>query len=99
MGVNYLREYVIFDVRIYYIIIDGGVVFNIVFDKVLVWYYIRVLSREVVESIYERFVKVVKGVVMMIEIEVEVEFLGGCYNILNNYVLVNFVLECMNEIK
>ncbi len=36
---------------------------------------------------------------MMTETEVEVEFLGGCYNTLNNHVLANLVSECMNEIK
>ncbi|NIZ88950.1 amidohydrolase, partial [Clostridioides difficile] len=52
-----------------------------------------------VESTYERLVKVAKGAAMMTETEVEVEFLGGCYNTLNNHVLANLVSECMNKIK
>ncbi len=99
VGANYLREHVTSDVRIHYTITDGGVAPNIVPDKASVWYYTRALSREAVESTYERLVKVAKGAAMMTETEVEVEFLGGCYNTLNNNVLANLVSECMNEIK
>lgn len=94
-----MREHVTSDVRIHYTITDGGVAPNIVPDKASVWYYTRALSREAVESTYERLVKVAKGAAMMTETEVEVEFLGGCYNTLNNHVLANLVSECMNEIK
>lgn len=98
IGANYLREHVPSDVRIHYTIVDGGVAPNIVPDKAVVWYYMRAFSREVVENVYERLVKVAKGAAMMTETELEIEFLGGCYNTQNNQVLAGVVAEAMNEI-
>ncbi len=98
VGANYLREHVTSDVRMHYIITEGGVAPNIVPDKASVWYYIRALSREAVEDTFERLIKVAKGATMMTETELEVEFLGGCYNTLNNRVLAELVCECMNKI-
>lgn len=98
IGANYLREHVTSDVRIHYTITDGGIVPNVVPDKASVWYYVRAFSREAVEDAYERLIKVAKGAAMMTETEVEVEFLGGCYNTMNNEVLANLVADCMNQI-
>lgn len=98
IAANYLREHVTSDVRIHYTITDGGIVPNVVPDKATVWYYVRAFSRDAVEDAYERLVKIAKGAAMMTETEVEVEFLGGCYNTMNNQVLAEVVAECMNEI-
>lgn len=98
IGANYLREHVPSDVRIHYTITNGGVAPNIVPDKAEVWYYIRAFSREVVENVYQRLVKVARGAAMMTETDLEVEFLGGCYNTQNNHVLAEVVAEAMNEI-
>lgn len=98
IGANYLREHVSSDVRIHYTITDGGVVPNVVPDKACVWYYVRAFSREAVENAYERLVKIAQGAAMMTETEMEVEFLGGCYNTMNNHVLAELVAECMNQI-
>ena len=38
------------------------------------------------------------GAAMMTETELEIEFLGGCYNTQNNHVLAGVVAEAMNEI-
>lgn len=98
VGANYLREHVPSDVRIHYTITNGGIVPNIVPDKAEVWYYIRAFSREVVEDVYERLIRVAKGAAMMTDTQVDVEFLGGCYNTQNNKILANVVAEAMNEI-
>lgn len=98
VGANYLREHVTDDVRIHYVITDGGEAPNIVPDHAAVWYYVRALSREVVEETYERLIKVAKGAAMSTETELEIEFLGGCYNKLQNKVLVNLFHETMLEI-
>ena len=62
------------------------------------WYYVRAFSREVVEDVYNRLVRVAKGAAMMTDTSVEVEFLGGCYNTMNNRILAEVVAESMNEI-
>ena len=98
VGANYLREHVTSDVRIHYTLTEGGTAPNIVPDKACVWYYVRAMRREAVEDVYARLVKVAKGAAMMTETEVEIEFLGGCYNTLNNKVLANLVKDTMHEI-
>ncbi len=99
VGANYLREHVTDDVRIHYTITNGGLAPNIVPDKASVWYYVRALSREAVEDTYVRLLKVANGAAMMTETEVEVEFMGGCYNTMQNKVLVELVHEAMETVE
>lgn len=98
VGANYLREHVTDDVRIHYVITDGGEAPNIVPDKASVWYYVRALSRETVEDTYNRLIKIAEGAAMMTETSVELEYLGGSYETLNNKVLGDLLLESMREI-
>ncbi len=97
VSANYLREHVTDDVRIHYSITNGGPAPNIVPDYASVWYFVRALTRETVDDTYNRLVKAAKGMAMATETEVEVEFLGGCYNTLQNKVLVNLVHDTMKE--
>ena len=97
VGANYLREHVTTDVRIHYVITDGGTAPNIVPDKACVWYYVRAPKREIVDEVYARLVKVAEGAAHMTGTEVEVEFLGGCYQTLNNGVLVDLTHKIMLE--
>lgn len=99
VGANYLREHVTDDVRIHYVITDGGSAPNIVPDRATVWYYVRALSREAVVDTYDRLVKIAKGAAMMMETEVDIEFEGGCYNTLQNKTLVNLVHNTMKEVE
>jgi aminobenzoyl-glutamate utilization protein B len=99
VGANYLREHVTSDVRIHYVITNGGMAPNIVPDKASVWYYVRALSREAVVDVYNRLLKVAKGASIMTETEFEVEFLGGCYNTLQNKVLAGLIHGVMGEVQ
>ena len=98
IGAQYLREHVTDDVRIHYITVEGGDAPNIVPDKASSWYFIRALSRGTVVETYNRLLKIADGAAMMTETEVEVEFLGGCYNTLQNKVLVNLIHETAQEV-
>ena len=51
VGAQYLREHVTSDVRIHYIILEGGTAPNIVPDKASTWYMVRALSREAVVDV------------------------------------------------
>jgi len=97
VGANYLREHVTTDVRIHYVITHGGTAPNIVPDYACVWYYVRAPKREVVEDTYKRLIKVAEGAAHMTETKLEVEYLGGCYNTLNNKVLAEVINEALNE--
>ena len=97
VGCNYLREHVTTDVRMHYVITDGGTAPNIVPDYACVWYYVRAPRREVVEEVYARLIKVAEGAAHMTETKLEVEFMGGCYETMNNHVLVDLVHKNLKE--
>ncbi len=97
VGANYLREHVTTDVRIHYTITEGGTAPNIVPDNATVWYYVRAPKRETVDEVYARLVKVAEGAAHMTETKLEIEFMGGCYQTLNNGVLVDLIHDCMVE--
>jgi len=99
IGANYLREHVTSDVRIHYVIKEGGTAPNIVPDKASVWYYVRAMSRDAVEDTYRRLVKCAEGAAHMTETKLEIEFKGGCYNTLNPVLLTNLTHDVMEEIK
>ncbi|MCL2058445.1 MAG: amidohydrolase [Oscillospiraceae bacterium] len=97
VGIQYLREHVTSDVRMHYIITDGGLAPNIVPDKASAWYFVRAETRERIESVYERLLNIARGAALMTETEMSVEFLGGCYPTLNNKVLVDAVHAALTE--
>ena len=98
VGINYLREHVTDDVRMHYTTLNGGQAPNIVPDKAEGWYFVRAFSRETVEEVYARMLKVAEGAALMTETKVEVEYLGGCYDTMGNQVLTKLLLSSMKEI-
>ncbi len=98
VGANYLREHVTSDVRIHYIITEGGQAPNIVPDVASSKYFVRALSRDAVVDVYDRLVKVANGAAMMTETEVSIEFLGGCYNRMQNDALTQVLDASLREI-
>jgi len=97
VGCNYLREHVTTDVRMHYVITSGGTAPNIVPDYACVWYYIRAPRREIVEEVYARLIKVAEGAAHMTETKLEIEFMGGCYETMNNHVLVDLIHKNLQE--
>ena len=99
VGANYLREHVTSDIRIHYVYKEAGTAPNIVPDRAAVWYYVRGMSRQAIEEVYDRLVKVAKGAAMMTETELEVEFLGGCYNTMPNVYMSNMTHDLMEHME
>lgn len=95
VGINYLREHVTDDVRMHYVITEGGTAPNIVPDKASGWYYVRALKWDVVEDVYNRMLDCARGAAIMTGTQVEVELVGGCYPTLNNHVLANTMRQIM----
>jgi aminobenzoyl-glutamate utilization protein B len=91
IGVNFLREHVIQDARIHYVIESGGGQPNVVPDYARSWYLVRAPERDQVEHIYERVLKIARGAAMMTETELEVEFLKGVSNKIPSKVLSDVV--------
>jgi aminobenzoyl-glutamate utilization protein B len=98
IGVNYMREHVIQDARIHYIIEKGGDQPNIVPPYARSWYYVRAPEREQVEEIYNWILDIAKGAALMTQTQHKVEFITGCYNMIQNKTLAMTCLKVMREI-
>jgi aminobenzoyl-glutamate utilization protein B len=98
LGVNFLREHVIDEARIHYVIEDGGGQPNVVPDYARSWYYIRAPERGQLEPIYERILKIARGAALMTETELKIEFIDGLYNKIPNKILSEIVINNMRQI-
>jgi aminobenzoyl-glutamate utilization protein B len=98
VGVNYLREHVKDDVRIHYIITEGGKAPNIVPEEAEVYYYIRAANPDYLAEVVERVGKVAQGAAMMTETRVEVYHEEGCSPVLNNHYLADLQFKAMEVV-
>lgn len=98
VGVNFLREHIIQDARIHYVIEEGGGQPNVVPDYARSWYLIRAPERDQVDHIYKRVLKIAEGAALMTETELEVEFIKAIYNKIPSKVLSEVVTKNMREI-
>jgi aminobenzoyl-glutamate utilization protein B len=98
VGVNYLREHVKDDVRMHYIITEGGKAPNIVPEEAEVYYFIRAAKPDYLAEVVERVRKVAEGAAMMTETRVEIKFEEGCSPVLNNHYLADLQHQAMGLI-
>ena len=98
IGVEFLREHVTSDVRMHYIITDGGLAPNIVPDHAQAKYFVRALSRKATTDAYERVCKCAEGAAIMTDTKVKITRLGGLYPTLQNTVIAEAVQEARREI-
>jgi len=97
-GVNYLREHVMPQARIHYVITEGGREPNVVPPEAEVWYYVRAPQRGDVDDIYERIVNCARGAALMTGTTFKTEFLTGCYNMLTNEHLSELLWKNMQKV-
>lgn len=97
MGVNVMREHIISSARIHYIITNGGEAPNIVPREASSWYYVRAPHRSDVREITQRVLNCQKGAALMTDTTLEVEQVGGCYEILPNDVMFNLAAKNFQE--
>ncbi len=98
IGVNYLREHIIQDARIHYIIEKGGDQPNVVPSYARSWYYIRAPQRDQMEFIYDWILDIAKGAAIMTRTELKAEFLEGSYNVIPNRTIAELIVKSMKEI-
>jgi len=98
VGVNYLREHVIQDARIHYVVEKGGNQPNIVPHYARSWYYVRAPERDEVEYIFDWIVDVAKGAAMMTRTELKIEFEAGLYNVIPNRTIAELIVRNMRQI-
>jgi len=97
-GVNFLREHIIQDARIHYVIEKGGSQPNVVPAYARSWYYVRAPEREQLEFIYDWILDIAKGAAMMTRTEVKADFLEGIYNLIPNRTISDLIVKNMREI-
>ncbi len=98
VGVNYLREHIIQEARIHYIIEKGGEQPNIVPDYARSWYYVRAPEVDQMEKVYERVLDVAKGAELMTGTKLKVELIDAMYNVIPNRPIAEKIVENMREI-
>jgi aminobenzoyl-glutamate utilization protein B len=98
VGVNFMREHIIQEARIHYVIERGGQQPNVVPPYARTWYYIRAPERHQVDELYKRILKIADGADLMARTTHEEEFLEGTYNVLPNVKLSELITTNMREI-
>ena len=98
IGANFLREHIIQEARIHYVITNGGGQPNVVPAQAEVWYYVRAPRRYQVEEIYPRVLKIAEGAALMTGAQLEVKFQVGSYDYLPNRVLSELLLESFRKV-
>jgi aminobenzoyl-glutamate utilization protein B len=98
VGVNYMREHIIQDARIHYIIEKGGVQPNIVPEYARSWFYVRAPEREQVDYVYNWVLEIAEGAAAMTRTKVEVEFLEGMYNLVANTTIAELIVKNMRAV-
>jgi aminobenzoyl-glutamate utilization protein B len=98
IGVNYLREHVIQDARIHYIIEKGGDQPNVVPQYARSWYYVRAPERSELEPISDWILDIAKGAALMTKTELKTEFVAGIYNLIPNRTIAELIAKNMREV-
>jgi aminobenzoyl-glutamate utilization protein B len=98
VGVNYLREHVIQDARIHYVVEKGGEQPNIVPDYARSWYYVRAPERDQVEYLFKWVLDIAEGAARMTRTEMKHESMGGLYNLIPNKIISDRITSNMREI-
>ncbi|MFX1314006.1 MAG: peptidase dimerization domain-containing protein, partial [Promethearchaeota archaeon] len=98
VGANYMREHIISDARLHYIITNGGQAPNIVPAEAEVHYFVRAPERHQVEEIYNRLINIAKGAELMTETKMEIDFLSGTYNTMYNNIVDEILSDSMKQV-
>jgi aminobenzoyl-glutamate utilization protein B len=98
MMANMMREHIPSDARLHYVITSGGSAPNVVPDFAEVYYYVRHADAKMVESIFDRLVKISEGAALGTGTTVEHEIIGGTHNLLPNETLARVMNEKLNEV-
>jgi aminobenzoyl-glutamate utilization protein B len=98
IGVNYMREHVVQETRIHYIVEDGGKQPNVVPPYARTWYYVRAPRRDLVEEYYDWVLRIADGADQMARTTHNVQFLSGVHNGMPNRPLAELIVANMREI-
>lgn len=92
VGVNYLREHMIPDARVHYVITKGGIAPNVVPDEAESLYSVRAPRTDQLDPLFDRVKNIAKGAALMTGTELDIVVHSGMSNMLSNET-VNEVLQ------
>jgi len=96
--VNMMREHVIQEARIHYVITDGGKAPNVVPNFAEVYYYARHNKRDVVIDIFDRIVKAAEGAALGTGTTMDYEMIGGTHELLPNLTLQKVMHDNLSKV-
>ena len=95
---NMMREHIPSDARMHYVITSGGSAPNVVPDFAEVYYYVRHIDANTVESIFDRLAKAGEGAALGTGTTMDYEVIGGTHNLLANETLAKVMNAKLNEV-
>jgi aminobenzoyl-glutamate utilization protein B len=98
IGVNYMREHVVQEARIHYVVEEGGHEPNVVPAYARSWYYVRAPTRDLVDQYYERVLRIADGADLMVGTTHAVKFLAGAHQTIANGPLAEMIVANMREV-
>jgi len=99
VGVNYLREHIISEARIHYVIINGGgVAPNVVPPYAESLYIIRAPKPGELKPIFERVQDIARGAALMTGTELEFSVISGASNLVFNDTIVDVFQEVLDNV-
>lgn len=99
VGANYLREHIIPDARLHYVILNGGgIAPNVVPPFAESLYLIRAPRPDQLKPIYDRVVDIASGAALMTGTRMENQVISGTSNLVINKTIVDVFYEKMEAI-
>ena len=97
-GVNFMREHIIDEARVHYVITSGGGAPNVVPDRAEVWYYVRARRTEEQKPILEWVRQIAGAAAVMTRTTGEEELLSTCREVLLNDPLAQLLQENLQQV-
>ncbi len=97
-GVNFMREHIVQEARIHYVIEEGGHEPNVVPAYARSWYFVRAPTRDLVNLYYERILRMADGADLMVGTTHKVRFLTGVHNTIPNRPLAELIVANMRDL-
>ena len=99
VGVNYLREHMIPDARIHYVITNGGgTAPNVVPAEAASLYSVRAPRTDQLNPLFERVKDIARGAALMTGTELDIELYSGMSNLLPNETINNVLQRKLEEV-
>ena len=98
VGVNYLREHMIPDARVHYVIRHGGIAPNVVPDFAESLYSVRAPRTDQLDPLFERVKNIARGAALMTDTEVEINVISGMSNMLPNDTINDVLQSKLHEV-